>query len=219
MVRYATSAGVIAKDINYADTTQLNLAAADHSNEEVVQKFNWREFSSGRSDDFGAVDGFGDHTFTLDDGTTSLVGNNVRTEAAISEPSLEFITTGDVTLTFVGTGLDVTVVEEVAGTATVGVTVNGSSIGTGFNTNTSSEFERKTVVSGLPFGTHTVKIDVTAGGNAFGLGDSIVYAPKKPAIPAGAAEIDSTYKLADYDGSPVSSATVPESSFQSSLSS
>ena len=203
-VRYIDTDGTVKKDINYVDSTQLNLAAADHSNEEVVQKFNWKEFGAGRSDDFSTLDNLSgqNRVFTLDDGTTTLVGILIgEGDGNIGNNRLFIGVGGTLTLTFVGTGLDIVWGNEVsAGTRDIDdVIVDGTSIGPITVGTPAASFEQKlTVVSGLPFGTHTVRFVNSIADNSLGFEDFVIYGPKKPTIPIGAVEIDSTYKMADF---------------------
>jgi hypothetical protein len=206
IVRYITEAGVIAKDINYADSTQLNLTSTDHSNEEVVQKFNWREFGAGRSDDFSTLDtsvGVDDRVFTLDDGITTLVGDDVYIAPVGTDvDGLTVSASGDsITLTFVGTGLDVTLATGAGATSEFNVYVDGSDVGNLSTVAADTEAKVFSIVSGLPFGTHTAKFEFGATNTINHVFyDFIVYGPKKPTIPTGAVEIDSTYKMADFAG-------------------
>ena len=50
---YLDADGVVKHDIQYTDVTQLNLASADHSNEELIDRHYFREFGSVRADDVG----------------------------------------------------------------------------------------------------------------------------------------------------------------------
>ena len=197
VVTYIDTDGTIKKAINYADSAQGNVGVdVDHSNEVVVQKFNWREFGAGRADDFSTLNNQSgaDKAFTLDDGTTTLVGDALQHSGGTSTGV--FVNNGGfLTLTFVGSGLDVGFVEGPAG-GTLPVTVDGSSIGS--LTALDADVTR-TIVSGLPFGTHTVRFDTSVDSNAF---DSfIVYAPKKPVLTTGQTEINCFYKMADFDSS------------------
>jgi hypothetical protein len=206
MVRYIDTDGTIKKDINYADSSQQNLTSADHSNEEEVQRLGWRQFGAGRSDDFSTLDSaLDDCSFTLDDGTTALVGNDVNTNGAQLIPNANG---AFITLTFVGTGLDM--IQRDSGVVSLDpheFFVDGISIGTVSTLTDNNDYVR-TIVSGLPFGTHTVKIQRNAFANsALLISSFIIYGPKKPAIPTGAVEIDSTYKMADF----VANTTVDDS--------
>lgn len=193
VVRYFDTDGTIKKDINYADSTQLNLGAASHANEEVVKTIWWREFGVGRSDDFTTLNAGGSNTaFTMDDGTTTLVSDTGVRPSGVG--GLEHTGPSHSIITFVGTGLDID--QDIIGSVpTIGIYVDGVSIGALAATSTR---QRLKLVSGLPFGTHTVKIDVTSVSSNWDIYNYYVYAPKKPTLTAGQVEIDSTYKMADF---------------------
>jgi len=199
-VRYFDTDGTIKKDINYADSAVGTIGGADvdHSNEEVVQRFNWREFGAGRADDFSTLSTSGsDRAFTLDDGTTTLVGDNVLAGTANNVSTLVIGGIGDfLTLTFVGAGLDIIETGTTAGANNTEVFIDGASIGTYAP---AGSVKTTSIVSGLPFGTHTARIKLN-GGTATNpnVSDFIIYAPKKPVLADGQVEIDSTYKMADF---------------------
>lgn len=178
--------------------SQLNFTAADHSNEEVLRKINWREFGANLPDDFSTLGGStSDRAFTLDDGTTALVGNDVRSTTVkyvFNAANGAFLT-----LTFVGTGLAIT--DRDSGSVALDpheVFVDGVSIGS-ITALTDVNLKPRSIVSGLPFGTHTVKIQRNAFADSTLLfEDFIIYGPKKPTIPEGAAELGSYYLVADF---------------------
>jgi len=196
--------GVIGKAINPCDVSSLNLNAANHSNEEVIRTHHFREFAGSRSDDFGG--GFtstSERTFTLDDGSTSISGPNLAHTASGLGPALFPNGSGAYFLfTFVGTGLDVLAATDATTTIdTVNISVDGSMIGSWATGEfpAANTYYRKKIVSGLPYGTHTVRITRTAFvNNAVGIRQFFVYGTKKPALPAGATEIADYYVLGDY---------------------
>jgi len=189
------------KAIQQTNASQLNLASADHTNEEVIRKINFREFGANRADDFSTLTTVSDRTFTLDDGTTTLAGNDVLTTSAESVRTL--VVNGFNILTFIGTGLDI--VYEAVGalptSSTFDVSVDGTSVFTGQLTQTSLLTPTiLKIVSGLPYGTHTVKIRKTVlnGNWDIGIKDFIIYGPKKLSIPSSAIEIGEYYLMADF---------------------
>jgi hypothetical protein len=196
VLQYLASDGTIKKDIQYVDVSSNFLTSADHTNEEVARSFNFREFGAGRADDFSRITGATNAAYTLDDGVTTLVGTNIVQSTATSYDGLRFgATVGDfATLTFIGTGLDIMRQDDSAtGSDTYAVNVDGASIGN-LNTTASLLLRKEKIVSGLPYGTHTVRI--TRNTNAtfrLNIQQFIVYQPKKPALPTGAVE------LADYN--------------------
>ena len=134
----------------------------------------------------------------MDDGTTTLVGNQVRT---LTGGLLNGQTTGTsfFTLTFVGTGLDIIHQDDGnAGTFTYTVTIDGTLQSTiSGNMSTSSRLDK--LVSGLPYGTHTVKIIITSQASAnCCFTDFIIYQPKAPTLPVGAVQIADYNVIANY---------------------
>lgn len=197
VVVYATPEGRVGKVIQQANGTQLNLASADHTNEEVIRQYNFREFGASRADDFNTLTGLvaTSRTFTLDDGVTTLnmvtgasggIGFNTPKEAIQAAPTA---TTNFITLTFIGTGLDIVGVGD--GTSrNYDIVVNNTNVGN-LVLNAGIAARALKVVSGLPYGTHTVRFVNTGG--SFGIADFIVYGPKTPTLP------DNAVKIAEYN--------------------
>jgi hypothetical protein len=186
------------------DSSSKYLTLADHTNEEVIRRINFREFGAGRADDFSTLSGTAGsaRAFTLDDGTTTLTGNNLYQYSSPFD-SLSLATNANAfyTLTFVGTGLDIIAGYTNTGTFdTLTVSVDGGSVQTllsGTITNTSAQIYK--VVSGLPYGTHTIKFAYGVGGtNRAVVSDFIIYQPKKPSIPDGTIEIADYNVMADF---------------------
>jgi hypothetical protein len=204
VVVYAKN-GQVGKVIQQTNGTQANLASADHTNEEVIRRINFREFGVNRADDFSTLAGVtANRAFTLDDGTTTLVGEDVRAAGPLAGEGLEFITlTSEIILTFVGTGLDVVRKDVSAGTSdTITAFIDGSSIGTMSTVGTASSRIDK-VVSGLPYGTHTARFTVANTGIDITFLDFITYGPKKPTIPESSVEIGEYYLMADVSAAGV----------------
>lgn len=198
---YQKEDGSISKAVQPVDADQANLTSANHINEDIARIYNWREFGASRSDDFSLF--YNTVTpiplaFTLDDGTTSLVSSGSITSAANS--ALLMGNNGSfIIITFVGCGLDIIQQDSASGgadnyTITVDNTLIGSLSGVG-----STSKRTVKIVSGLPYGTHTVKITrVTASTFALGLHGFIAYQPKKPTIPDDAVELADYNIMADY---------------------
>lgn len=189
--------GITHKDIQYTDTAQQNLLLANHTNEEVSRVHFWREFGAGRADDFSIsnVAGPVDLAFTLDDGTTNLLADNVSTNNNLGLDA----NGATFTLTFVGTGLDIIASTNALGGAdTYDVTVDGTSIGNPFPTGLNRE-SKYTIVSGLPYGTHIVKFTrVTAVTYSVFVSKFIVYQPKTPALPMNSVAVGAYNLMANY---------------------
>lgn len=203
---YLASDGSVKKDIQYVDTAAAYLFSASHTNEEIARRLSFREFGAGRTtpltDDFSSkVAGVNDNrAFTLDDGTTTLVATGINLIAA-DDTIYTNATVGSsfITITFVGTGLDIIRKDQSSGTAyTMTVSVDGgSSVGT-LNTTASTLERTEKVVSGLPYGTHTVRFLWTVNNTPIGFRGFVVYQPKKPSLPTGAVELADYNVMADF---------------------
>lgn len=189
--------GQIKKALTPTDTTQLNLTSANHTNEEIVRVYNWREFGTRKVNDFSTLEGsVSDRAFTLEDNTTTLIGNDVLNQSSIA--SIEDTVAigalnGHIVFQFVGTGLDVKVVSNNPSVDTHTVTVDNVNIGN-LTLAAGNTLHTRKIVSGLPYGTHVVRIVRTtnAGAGIF-FKEFKVYGPKKPTIP------DDAVELADYN--------------------
>jgi hypothetical protein len=203
VVVYQKSDGTVAKAAIETNSSAAYITSADHTNEEVARTYYPREFGAGRSDDFSTLLSSGStRAFTLDDGTTALACQNyaLNNVGGLGDGLIVGSGAGDfVTFTFVGTGLDITNVRNATSNSSYTITVDGTNVltasvfgGSGFN-------NVLKIASGLPYGTHTVKINMTTnGGVALAIGKFIVYQPKKPSIPAGAVELADYNVMADF---------------------
>lgn len=191
VITYINENGELGQAVTEVDSTALYLGSTDHSNEEIIRKINIREFSRNRADDFSSLDGVDrDLIFTLDDGTTTLVANNVR---ASSEDDIQLRNTGSfITITFVGTGFSLGSKEPAGALPTVEVYVDDVLQGTYSRAN---KFE---ICSGLPYGTHTVTLLQTGASNSSVFQDIYIYGPKKPTLPENSVEIADHNVVADY---------------------
>lgn len=200
-VIYLKPDGTVAKLFTATDSTQKNFSAADHSNEEVIRKYNYREFGSGRVDDWSTINTAvaSNRAFTLDDNSTTMIGQGVvggSTGGIGTNGSGDFLT-----IVFTGTGLDI-IQEELpvnfSGTHQIlidgNVTFSGN-LGTIINKGVWK------VVSGLPYGTHTFRFIKTSAGSGISFHNFLVYGPKKPTIPSNSIELADYFVLADFDGS------------------
>ncbi len=188
--------GVVGQAYTPVDVTAKFLTSVDHSNEEVSRRINFREFGKNRNDDFSALTATAkDVAFTLDDGSTTLVGEDVKTNAGVY---FRTQTTGDYwTITFTGTGLDIIRQDNATGSAGIKtVTIDGVIVGT--ITTASTEERLFKLCSGLPYGTHVLQMYNTSNLADLMVKDFIVYQPKKPVLPVGAVEVVDYNVLADY---------------------
>ena len=200
---YLKSDGTVGKAVTPTNSSALFLTNTNHTNEELIRTINWREFGTAKSYDFSEnlISASVDRVFTLDDGTTALLGKNIGSQTYGGNDTLvlsNIIGTSYGMITFFGSGIDVTMVGQGSGSwVTFTAYVNGSSVGTFSGTNAIPV--RVKIASGLTVGTHVVKILATSAGtqNA-GLIDFKIYAPKKPSLPSGAVELGQYYVLADF---------------------
>lgn len=191
------SDGTVKKRLTKVDAAPAYLALADHTNEAPYRVINWREFGRNRGDDFSTAITGDDRAFTLDDGTTTLVGQDVETNG-----TSEGVKTGPsdfLVFTFVGTGLDINVDWRAASVVwqqsfeVDGIAIGNLSGTSPSNFNTLTNYK---ICSGLPYGTHTVKI--TRDTDHFSIHDFIIYQPKKPTLPEGAIELADYNVVADF---------------------
>jgi hypothetical protein len=191
---YQKADGTIGQSFQPTNSSTALLNSADHTNEEVVRSYNWREFGAGRADDFSSIAYIGaGKTFTIDDDSTTLIASSVYSHA---DGSLApFSNGGFFQFQFVGTGLDVVVADNASGGSdSYTYQIDGGTATAWSNTAGNTTLRIQRVVSGLPYGQHTFRFNrVTATTWEPGFRNFIVYQPKKPTLPAGATE------LADYN--------------------
>ena len=204
VIVYQDETETVKKDIQWTEVSQLNLTAANHSNEEVIRTHNFYEFGAGRADDFSTTSppvAGSPRAFTLDDGTTTLVGDDVRPQQFGT--TINYLTADSgvgsfFTLTFVGTGLDVTYISDVISRTTEFI-IDGVNVGSINKIGAQGEMGTEKIVSGLPYGTHTIKFrNLAAGDVTWGVKDFIIYGPKKPTLPTDSVELGSYYLMADF---------------------
>lgn len=193
---YAKANGTIAKAVMPTNSAQANLTSADHTNEEIIRQYFFSEFGANRADDFSTLTTSRASAFTLDDGVTTLISN----AADANQTLLNFSSNGCfVVLTFIGTGLDIIQQDSGNGGAdNYTFSVDGATAVSmsGVGSTTSRTVK---IVSGLPYGAHTIRFTrVSAATWGMGINSFIVYGPKKPALPVGAAEVSEYYLMADY---------------------
>jgi hypothetical protein len=190
---YADAAGNVKKDIQYTGTSTQFLTSVDHSIEEVARVYFPREFGVDRGDDFSQGLTTTTRAFTLDDGTATLTSSS---GVFAQNNGVEGLGWGGgagttITLTFVGTGVDV-VFNNTSFIGTITAQIDGVTSGTvtlGANGNNLVK-----IASWLPYGTHVLKLTLTAiTSGLLYLNKFVVYQPKKPALPSGA------FEIADYN--------------------
>ncbi len=203
---YQKGDGTIAKAVTPVNNSAQFFTSADHTNEEVARRHHFREFGGTR---FSSNDEFGSTTFnassrafTLEDGTTTLIGNSAVITGNANEQIRASGAGGFIEITFVGCGLDILSSLNDGTSRVTQVTVDGSSIGT-FSTPANEPAKVIKIASGLPYGTHKVKFIQNTNDTIFTQA-YIVYQPKTPTPPTGAAITDAYNILADYSANSTS---------------
>lgn len=210
IVRYLSSDDTVGTAWRAVDAAAAYMSSADHTNEEVARTYHFREFGAGRTsnDDFSTAMSASERAFILEDGATMLVTNSGTDGCPNADAFIVSTYTGYWVFNFVGTGLDVTICSHngsTGNTSTYTFYVDGVSVYSNVVAITPYRKILK-IASGLPYGTHTVKL---LNGSAGGVGDAafskfIVYQPKKPTLPSGVLEI------ADYNVVGAFTATVTD---------
>jgi len=192
--------GITKKALTKVDDTAKYLTNTDHSNESVKRIINWREFGRNRADDFSTLVGSNSNrAFTLDDGTTTLVGSSVFNGA--TDELLANALNAYFTITFVGTGLDISWWSTGATGSLDQTEIFVDGVSQGFMSQSNpvpSTWKTEKICSGLPDGTHTIKFNNSVDSGDRYFGDFIIYQPKKPVIPSGAIVHGEYSLLADY---------------------
>ena len=203
VIQYLNSDGSTGQAVTVVNASVATGAATDHTNEELARKHYFREFGCAynptSSTDF-SVDGASaakNYGFTLDDGVTTLMGNNVR---ILTTNVLELNTnTSTLTFTFEGCGVDI-VMGSIGGPSadTLTYQIDGGSVNNYF-TNTAGYVNKRVLktASGLAFGSHTLKLTWPVASSNCQIYDFMVYQPKKPTIPSTALELCDYNVLAD----------------------
>lgn len=223
VVEYITAAGTRGQAFTQNASSPSYLTSASHTNEEQIRTYHFREFGASRNptgtqDDFSLFANAGTYNaaFTLDDGVTTLAANSIGLATGTPGVSINLASTSFLTLTFVGTGIDVWMYGQngTAGTSPTfnilidGTTINGGSAS--YSLNAAPTLVK--IASGLPYGTHTVKFAKLTGGTVdLAINKFVIYQPKTPSIPSGAVQVGSYNVLANY----VQSATVDGYTYQS----
>lgn len=194
----------VKKRLSATNAAQLNLGAADRSNEEVIARHNFRQFKYGptgqRFDTLKSLasGGLQDVASTLEDGTTTLVGNDIYVSSFNTRGfAIDNSTSAFFTLTFVGTGVSFVASGDGIPPTGMDVQIDGSSIGS-LSLTASSTDNTYDIVSGLPYGTHTFRLQGVGGSDGSSISSFIIYGPKKAEVPAGSTELGSYYLMADH---------------------
>ena len=203
---YIEPNGTVGKAFRPTDP-QRALTLTDHSNEEIAYELNYGAFGSDRPDDFTTLSTTNSNrAYTLDDGTTTLMGIGVVLSGTPDGINVQSNNSSFIVFTFVGTGLDVKLSTSGAGTNSNADAyqwfVDGVLVGNHEQTSPEGTQLTKKIVSGLPYGTHTVKFQRnTADVWTPNITDFIVYQPKRPDLPENAVALLDYMLMADFDPS------------------
>ena len=185
-----TASATNSHTINFSDD------AVDHSLSEVAKTFHWREFGNGAANagdgatyaDASMLDGSDDIAYVMDDGLTSLAGEDVKWGTAQNEFSP--VAQDDFYyITFIGTG----------------ITLHDSYYGAGMIH----------LAQNLPYGTHVLKVNrgsaadpaywvdgvsygTVSNGSYGNFNEVTFHQPKKPPIPEDAVVLADYMLMADH---------------------
>ncbi len=172
---------------------------ANHANEELLKVVNPRQYGLNNGNDFTTLStSSSDRSWHLNDGTFLLNANDIAYNAGLGGAyyGLDITAATDfLEIHFVGTGLDI-----------LNLRGQGNPLDTwrfyidGYQVNVANSLPagHVKICSGLPFGTHVVRIQKVVDASGAIFGDILVYVPKKPTIPTGAKIIGEYYLMADY---------------------
>lgn len=201
VLTYLTAAGAVGQAFTAVNASSATMTSADHTNEDMIRRFYPREFSAGRTNDFGAMNSSGlNASFTHEDGVTNLLVSSGAMRFANGGEYLSANSNGAfITFSFIGTGCDIIQYNEVAGGSdTYTLQIDGGGA-IAFPTAGVAATRVTKLVSGLPYGQHTIRINrVTATTWTLQIGAFIVYGPKKPTLPTGAVELADYNVMANY---------------------
>lgn len=201
VLTYIKSDSTIAKSLQaVTGASVLTLGSTDHTDEEVARVYYWREFGKNFTNDFSTFTSFNTNLFwTLDDGTTTLV-TNAASLGGFDGLRLTNDSTSWISLTFVGCGVDLITIAETTGTAKAFAFSydGGSSSNTATPSVTAGQTYIFPLVSGLPYGTHIVRLLKGSGGADMLIKAFKVYQPKKPTLPTGAIELSDYNLMAEF---------------------
>lgn len=198
VLTYLKSDGTIGKAVTPTGSAAY-FPSANHSTEELTRLYHFSEFGANRSDDFSTLAAAtSDRAFTLDDGTTTLVGK----DTSVDSGNMTCLWDGFFTLTFVGTGLDIEAMRNDTAVRDFNIYIDGVlAISAWQPTETDALYRTYKICSGLSYGTHTVQFYRNASNTSYGsmaLRAFKVYAPKQPSLPVNATKLSNYFVMADY---------------------
>ena len=202
-----TTSAAVANNTFYPTFTDQTV---DHSQAEVTRTFHPMEFGNGAAN-AGASSGWADASmmttggddiaYVMDDGLTSLSGNAMAsyTTGVVGGRSLATHTNTKMYLTFIGTGLSISMYQagDHAGSDDYKWSLDGIELKQW--TSGSNAGGHHIIAQNLPYGTHIFKLDrVVASNQVQQFGECSVYQPKMPPIPEDAVVLADYMLMADY---------------------
>ena len=202
VIVYLDKDGSVKKRFKATDSNVLYGSNADHSNEEIIREYWPREFGTSMTNDFSIVaQSANPLQFTLSDNTTTLNSQSTALAVFLDHYTVYPYPDGNsVQFTFVGTGLDILNGYTVVQTPEVYI---DDVLVTPVDSTTGDRQKIIKLASGLPFGTHTVRMVRSNLNTIATVSKFITYGPKTPDLPEGAVKLAEYFIPADF--SPLSS--------------
>lgn len=214
---YLKPDGTIGKALTPTNASELYFTNADHTNEEIVDELYWASFGAGatRANDWTSVPigAVANKHFTKSDGCTALYSLSsemlaVNANQYEANRGISFSATSmDMGFTFKGTGFDIKLMDNNGGAThdtvnkRVHVYIDDVLIGQMQATSLVTDGVRlEKCVSGLKYGTHTVKLVVLTTQTAWSMHfiSAVIYAPKKPTIPSSYIELGEYFIVGNF---------------------
>ena len=190
---------------NTTTTPNMSDDAIDHSLSEVAKTFNFREFGNGAANggtgatyaDASMLSGTADDiAYVMDDGLTSLAGDDIKNSGTyfLHENDNDYFF-----VTFIGTGVGITVTSNGGGTDEYDKYIDGVKIVDGAYERASGIVTQETLAQNLPYGTHILKVERTAADAWNEQYEEVTFhQPKKPPIPEDAVVLADYCLFADF---------------------
>jgi hypothetical protein len=201
VVKYL-SGNAISQAVQEVNASASYATSVDHSNEEMYEAITSDSFGEGASDDFQITSASSvDRRFLMNDGGTSLIGDDVY-KATTGTNGWALVSTGDaITYNFYGSGLDILTYgsNNDAGNP-IDVYIDNTDAGA-VGTLALAEtgvFKLQKIASGLSLGWHTVKFIASSSQSYTHFVEFRNYRPKRPTVPVTSIELAEYDVLADH---------------------
>jgi len=196
-VVYLSSDGSIKNSFRAVDNTIKHLSLANHEIEEIAKTYFVREFGSSASVSLSSSFTSGSIKYTLDDNLTTLNILNGQFVSGLEKEAVACrLNDGKISFTFIGTGLDIELLTDSLNRTFSNITIDNVVVPSSSVTK-SGRSEIKKIVSGLPYGSHTVVFNSSVM-NSPAISRFIVYQPLKPSAPSDSIELADYNLMAQY---------------------